>query len=164
MKMMKKIFVVAAIMIAPALMAQNKGECKMKKQLPELTQEQEAKIDDLRTAHMKIMMPMKNQMQVLRAELNVLRSAEKVDMDAINKKIEEIGALKIKMMKEKESHLQDVRKLLTEKQRLIFDQHHAKMKGMCCGGKGMGKGMHQGKKGANCPNQGKGMQGKCMKK
>ena len=49
----------------------------------------------------------------------------------INKTIDEIGALQIQMMKEREAHHQQIRSILAEKQRVIFDSR---------GGKGFHKG------------------------
>ncbi len=89
--------------------------------IPNLTEEQQKKMDDFRLVHQKNMLQFKNQMEVKEAQLNVLRSADKADMNAINKNIDEFGALKIQMMKEKESHHQQVRSILTDEQRVAFD-------------------------------------------
>jgi Spy/CpxP family protein refolding chaperone len=106
-----------------------------------LTAEQKTQIEKLKTAHMKEMIGLKNQLQEKKAHLHTVSTVDKVDMVEVNKTIDEIGALKTEMMKKKEAHKQEVRKLLTEEQRLKFDMQHG-----CCGGdddhgKGCGKGM-----------------------
>jgi len=129
--------------------AQNSGK-GMLNNIPNLTEEQTAKIEALKTPHMKEMLPLKNQMAEKKAQLTTLTTAEKADMDAINKKIDEIGTLKTQMLKKREAHKQDIRKILSEEQRLMFDMHQGNCKGK--GQMGEGKGMRKG----NGPH-GKGM-------
>lgn len=113
--------------------------------IPDLTDEQKEKIDKLRTEHLKKMLPLKNELGEKEAQMRTLTTAENVSMSKINSKIEEIGTLKIKMAKEREAHKQEIRKLLNEKQRLIFDTFPPK------GKKGFGK--HR--KGFDGPPRGK---------
>ena len=111
--------------------------------IPNLTDEQQKKMEKMRTANMKEMLQFRNAMAEKKAHLNTLRTADKADMNAINKVIDEMGAMKITMMKKREAHRQEVRQILTDDQRVFFDSR---------GGKGHGKGMGmkgQGKKG--CP-------------
>jgi len=89
--------------------------------IPDLTDMQREQIDKLRTEHLKVMLPLKNQVTEKEAKLQTLSTAENIDMKAINKLIEEIGQVKIKMMKEQAVQHQKIRKLLTESQRLVFD-------------------------------------------
>jgi len=117
--------------------------------IPDLTEEQQKKMDDLRLVHQKSMLQFRTQMELKNAQLNVLTSAEKADMNAINKSIDEIGALKIQMMKQKESHRQQVRSILTEKQRVTFDMQ--KGKGYRGGHGNYGKGMDGCRGKGNCP-------------
>lgn len=150
MKTKNLILAVLAIMFitSTSIMAQpgeGKGKCK---NLPGLTEEQSKKIDALKTTHLKEMMPLKNQMDEKKAQLKTLTTGDKVDMATVNKKIDEIGALKTDMMKKREAHRQEVRKILNDEQRLMFDMHHGKM------GRGHGKGHGNG--------HGKGMGGKQM--
>lgn len=132
-------------------------EPPMFKHIPNLTKEQETKMQELHKNLMKTMLPLKNELAEKQARLNTLSSAEKADMKAINACIEEIMAIKTKMMKAKMQFHQDVRALLTEEQRLQFDMHHSKMMGGK-NGCGMGKGKHHGLKG-NCGNGGPGSPG-----
>jgi Spy/CpxP family protein refolding chaperone len=105
--------------------------------IPDLSEEQQKKIDDFRTEHQKNMLQYRNQMQEKRAKLNTLRTAEKADMAAINKTVDEMGTLHTQMMKERENHRQKVRGLLTEKQRVAYDTRLGRG---CRGQYGMGKG------------------------
>lgn len=93
--------------------------CKML----DLTDEQEEKIDDLRTEHMKTMLPLRNELNEKRARLHTLRTAEKYNASETEKVLEEMSNIKLKMAKERENHKQEVRSLLTEEQRLKFDMH-----------------------------------------
>jgi len=111
------------------------------KAIPNLTEDQEKKIDALRIKHMKEMNDLKNQMAVKKAELRIIETADKPDRAAIDKKIDEIMSIKTQMAKKSAAHKQDVRSLLTDEQKVIFDTHK-------------GKGPHSGK--GNCPNSGGG--------
>ncbi len=102
---------------------------RMFERLPDLTDTQKDKIGELRTEHLKATLPIKNEMAEKRAELRSLQTAENVDTDAVNKKIEAIGALHIKMMKKRAAHHQEIRNLLTEEQRVIFDSRFGRHKG-----------------------------------
>jgi len=99
-----------------------------------LSDEQTKSIEKLRVTHQKEMLQHRNEMAELKAKLTTLRSADKADMNAINSTIDKISILKTQQMKQKEAHIQDVRKLLTDEQRVQFDLHQGKK------GKGNGKG------------------------
>jgi Spy/CpxP family protein refolding chaperone len=118
-----------------------------------LSEEQKTKISAMRTNHMKEMQQLKNLAAENRAHYRTLMSADKADMAAINKNIEEFGKLKVEMMKKNAAHQQDVRALLTDEQRLAFDMKKGKgMKGGRAGCQGMGP----GKNGQMGPGQGRG--------
>jgi Spy/CpxP family protein refolding chaperone len=104
-----------------------------------LSEEQKTKISAMRTNHMKEMQQLKNLVGENRAHYRTLMSADKADMVAINKNIEEFGKLRVEMMKKNAAHQQDVRALLTDEQRLAFDIKKGKgMKGGRAGFQGMG--------------------------
>lgn len=107
--------------------------------IPNLTPDQQTKITNLKTSHMKEMQDFKNQLGEKEAHLNTLRTADKPDMAAINKTLDEIGVIKVNMSKKREQHIQDVRSLLTAEQKVYFDSkghHKGHGKGGC---KGSGK-------------------------
>jgi len=113
--------------------------------IPDLTEAQQKKIDELKLSHQKNMLQYKNELAEKDAHLQTLRTADKADMNAINKTIDEIGAIKVQMMKEKENHRQQVRAQLSDEQKVQFDMSQGKGCGGGCGNCGMGKGMHGGK-------------------
>jgi len=86
-----------------------------------LSEEQLQKIGELRTKNLKEMLPITNEMQEKRAHLKTLTTAERVNQKEIDKVIDEIAMLTAKQMKAKIAHQQEMRSLLTEEQRVIFD-------------------------------------------
>jgi len=91
--------------------------------IPDMTEKQKEQIKELRIEHLKAMLPLKNQLMEKKARLNTLSTSENANMKEINNMIEEIGAIKTRMMKERAAHRQEVRTLLTAEQRLMFDMH-----------------------------------------
>ncbi len=108
-------------------MGQERGEkmCQRghRPMIPDLTEEQTEQMKELRVEHMKAVQPLRNQIGEKRARLRTLSTSDKVDMAGINRVIEDIGKMRTQMMKERAQHRQDVRELLTEEQRVIFDAH-----------------------------------------
>lgn len=147
-----------------------------------LTAEQEKQIKDLHQKMMKEMLHLKNQIAEKKAHLQTISTGDNVDMAAVNKTIDELFVLKAEVDKKKIALQQDVRKLLNDEQKIMFDMHKAKGKkcgkgggcgmkdGMGCQGEGMGTGsahgsgmgcgMGQTNQGASCGmNQGMGNAG-----
>lgn len=96
--------------------------------LPGITEEQKQKIRDLKTANLKPQTQLRNQIAEKRARLNTLQAADEVDMKAINKTIDEMTALRAEMQKNMVALHQDIRKLLTDEQRAIYDSRKGKRK------------------------------------
>jgi len=96
--------------------------------LPGITEEQKQKIRDLKTANLKPRTQLKNQIAEKRARLNTLQAGDEVDMKTINKTIDEMTALRAEMQKNMVALHQDIRKLLTDEQRAIYDSHKGKRK------------------------------------
>ncbi len=94
---------------------------KICKHIPDLTDEQEKKISDLRVAHMDEMTEYRAQVREHQAHLKALEIADDPDMQEINTTIEEIGQVRIQMQKARAQLHQDIRELLTEEQRTFFD-------------------------------------------
>ena len=132
------IFLAAGIFAQPNKMQQNKKGQGMFMNIPDLTDAQQTKLKEMRTAHMKEMMPMKNELKEKQAHLQTLQTADKPDMNAINKEIDEIGVIKTSMAKKHAAFRQEVRKILTDDQRVYFDMHagqmHKKMMNKKAGG------------------------------
>lgn len=87
-----------------------------------LTEEQQKKIDALKTSLHKALLPLRADLKVKKAELEKLLIAEKPSTTAIDKKIEEIGALRTQIQKALVHHRLQVREILTPEQRIKFDQ------------------------------------------
>lgn len=102
-------------------MPEHKG--MMQGMIPGLSEEQQGQIKALRTEHMKAMQPLHNQLGEKKARLQTLTTADKVNMAEVNKVIDEIGKLQTQLMKLKEQHRQEIRKLLNDEQRIMFDAH-----------------------------------------
>lgn len=107
------------------------------------TDDQKKQMKDLQFKQDKQLLPIENQIKEKKAHLQTLRTADKADMNEINKTIEEIGKLKIEKMKIREAGIQDFRKILTDEQRLRFDTQRKNFKGKHHGGQHHG-GKHHG--------------------
>ncbi len=129
--------------------------------MPDMTPEQIEKMDVLRTALVKEMLPLRTDLQVKRIELKALWRADEPDAKKIIAKVKEIGALRQKLEITRINHRFGMRKLMTPEQRKAM-----KKMGMGHGmmGRGMGHGMRKMMKGkmggAGCGMQGGGHCGK----
>lgn len=118
--------------------------CQM---IPDLTEDQESKIKDLRIDHLSEMNDFRNQINELRAKKHTLMTSDNSDLNEINSVIDQMTAVQNKMMKNRAKHRQEVRGLLTDDQKVLFDSRPMHRKGQ---GKGFG--------GADrCQNSGFGM-------
>lgn len=97
--------------------------------IPDMTDQQKQKAEDLCLAHQKTMTAQKNILNEKQAHLKTLQGVDKPDMTAINKTIDEISGIKSDMMKKCAATKQSFRELLTEKQRVVFDSKSHD----CCG-------------------------------
>jgi len=91
--------------------------------IPGLAEEQLEQMKTLRTEHMKALQPILNQLGEKKARLHTLTTADKVNMAEVNKVIDDIGKMHTQIMKLKEQHRQEVRKMLNDEQRVFFDSH-----------------------------------------
>ncbi len=88
--------------------------------LPDLTEEQQADIRELRLQQIERNTNYRNQMAELRARKRTLMTAAE-DTESMNELIDEMTALRNVHMKENVQHRQALRELLTDDQRIIFD-------------------------------------------
>jgi Spy/CpxP family protein refolding chaperone len=86
-----------------------------------MTDEQKTKIKDLRIAAYKEVNPLENQLGELKAKQHTLTTADKPDMSAINANIDEMAKVQAKIMKIKVANHQQIRALLTDEQKMWFD-------------------------------------------
>jgi Spy/CpxP family protein refolding chaperone len=124
--------------------------------LPGITEDQTKKMDDVRMKHMKQVIPIKSMLKEKKARINTLMVAEKPDMAAINAAVDEMTNLDAQLLKLKVQCKQDIRALLTDNQKVLFDSKQDIFEGGCCGQKDMKKECaHEGQM-KPCPMQ-KGM-------
>lgn len=88
--------------------------------IPNLTEEQSEQISELRTAHLSEMQSFRDQIDVNRAEHRALMRGGGT-LDEINSNIDERANVRSLMEKKRAAHLQSIRNLLTEEQRVWFD-------------------------------------------
>jgi len=86
-----------------------------------LTEEQQSKMKSLRLQLQKEMLPIKNEIGENSAKIRSLSTLDNVDLKAINKILDADGALKTNIAKLLMSNRQQVRNILNEEQRIIFD-------------------------------------------
>lgn len=120
---------------------------KCQPEIPGMTDELKAKIEKLHMTNMKEVMPLKNELKEKKAKMHSLMTSDKVDIAEINKVIDEMGAIEVNIEKKHAFMVQEIRKILTEDQRLFFDLHCCKMK----------DGMHNCKENSSCHEGGNGM-------
>ncbi len=141
---MTMILLVAGIMMSASLIAQPRtgrgygpgfdrepGERfnRMERIIPDLTEEQDKEIRDLRTAHMKEMLPLRNQMGEIRAKHRTLMSESPVDQKAVENLIDDKTELMNKMMKMRTDHKVAIRGVLTEEQQVYLNQIPRRQRG-----------------------------------
>lgn len=95
----------------------------MERRIPDLTPDQETKIKAFRTKHLKEVTPLRNELQEKRTRLQTLQSADKQDLSAINKLIDEIASQKADLMKKHAAHRAEVASILTDDQRIHFNSN-----------------------------------------
>lgn len=94
--------------------------------IPDLTEDQADKIKDMKTIHMKEMIPLRNSLKEKEAELQTVSTGENIQLETIFATIDEIGKIKIQMAKKHAQFKYDVRNILTEDQRVYFDTYAPK--------------------------------------
>lgn len=128
-----------------------RGPEKMSKLL-NLSADQEAKIQKLRTDMQRLMVQHRSKVQLARIDLRELMDAEAPDRSAIEKKFREISDLQVKQKMTTFDHRAEVEKLLTPEQKKIWREHRREagqevrqrfMRRMG-GGQGYGRGMECG--------------------
>lgn len=89
--------------------------------IPDLTEDQSEQITTLRTAHLKEMQTFRDQIAINRIEYRAMMREDNANMADINANIEARSEIRTGMEKAQAAHLQEVRALLTEEQRVWFD-------------------------------------------
>ncbi len=90
--------------------------------IPNLTKEQSESIKKLQLSLAQTKFPIENTLREKEARLQTVSTVKTPDMKTIEKQIDEIGAIKIQLAKLQATHDQEIRKILDDEQRLIFDK------------------------------------------
>ncbi len=90
--------------------------------IPNLTKEQSEAIKKLQLSISSDVLPIENDIKEKEAKLNSLTTVKNPEINAIYKVVDDIAVLKVKIAKLQIAHDLDIRKLLTDEQRLIFDR------------------------------------------
>lgn len=148
-KTLALLIVAVLISINTSIFAQNGKNMQMWNNkticnIPNLTQEQQTKIEKLKTAHMQEMLNFRTQLAEKKAHENTLMTAKTVDIKAVDKVIDEMSSIKTKMQKSNVKHHNDIRNLLTDEQKVFFDNHYIQRKRHGMGQGRHGKGMRNG--------------------
>lgn len=91
--------------------------------LPDLTEEQQAKMQELRLQLEKDTLPLKTKVQSLRADLKIAMTAETFDEGKANNLVYQIQKVQSEMQMKHLLHQRAVRDILTPEQRKVFDLH-----------------------------------------
>jgi len=97
--------------------------------IPDLSDEQEAQITELRNAHFAEVKNLKADLAILRAEKQKLMIADNPNTNAINAKIDAMSEIQTEMQKKRVAHHFAVRNLLTAEQKIHFDKHRGSRNG-----------------------------------
>ncbi len=90
--------------------------------LNNLSDEQREKISDLRIEHYKAVSPLSSQVRINRARIDALMKEDEPDMNNIQNLIEENGKILTDIRSSHAKHRAEIRKLLTDEQKIIFDR------------------------------------------
>lgn len=155
-----------ALVAAPAL-ARREGTRRAQPRggmMPQFTQEQQEQIEAIHEKYSDERAELTNRAKVLRLELAELVGDGEPDFDGIEGKLEEIARVRVDLMKLRLRIHKEIRPLLDEDQRKLFDRGLARLAGSGRGdgqrgmmGRGAGGGMIP--RGGRCPMMGRGPMG-----
>ncbi len=91
--------------------------------LNNLSDEQKTQIKELRIEMMKNSLPVRNELNEKRARLRTLTTGDKVDVKGAEKVLADIEKLKTQQAKQRVRMRVEVRKILNDEQRAMFDAH-----------------------------------------
>jgi Spy/CpxP family protein refolding chaperone len=91
--------------------------------IPNLTEDQKQQLKTAKVNLQRETLPLKNELREKKARLQTLKTTEGSSEKSINKVIDQIGDLQTKMMKARTANQMEVKKFLTEEQRLFLASH-----------------------------------------
>ncbi len=86
-----------------------------------LTEEQREQMKTFKIEFIKDISPLKNEIEVKNAQLHAASVGDNIDVKKVNKLIEEIGDLKTQIAKKHFAHKQEIRSILNDEQKVLFD-------------------------------------------
>jgi len=98
--------------------------------LPDISDDQREGIKKLKLQFMQESLPLKNQLNENRAKYQTLSTAKNVDMKSIEKLVEEAGKIEVELKKKAARNHQEIRGLLTDDQRIVFDSQRGREFGL----------------------------------
>ncbi|MCF8459375.1 MAG: Spy/CpxP family protein refolding chaperone [Flavobacteriales bacterium] len=104
---------------------QEKGQHDKMADIPNLTDEQKAKIKDIKDENRKKCEPQRAEMKELRTKLHEMKTSEKPDLNEINSLIDKLASMKAEVEKSKTAAELKVRSILTPEQLKAVDTKHA---------------------------------------
>lgn len=110
-----------------------------------LSEEQQAEMQSLRSDHYKVMKPLKNKNIELKARERTLLSEENVNMKAVNKVIDEQTDLMNKIRKLQVEHKVNAKSILTDEQIMKLEQRRNFAKQRRAKGNKVGRSPHKGR-------------------
>ncbi|NPA67136.1 MAG: Spy/CpxP family protein refolding chaperone [Chlorobi bacterium] len=128
----KKLMIIAMLLLSSTFgikaqnMPVNKPSGKGVLNIPNLTESQKAQIKEMRTENLKEIKPLRNELREKEAHLQTLQTSDNPNINEIYALIDETGALKTQIAKKRAGFRQDVRKILTEEQRVYYDMQLSK--------------------------------------
>jgi len=131
------------ITLVPILFAQPRKNIAVKQKIAQqkkfgrlnLSDEQKSKISDLRLAHQKEMLPLQTELRSKMAELRLLKTEDKADLNKIDQLIDHSEKIRTKIQKAKVRHQLEIRKMLTPEQQRVWDSRALKGPGQRLMGK-----------------------------
>ena len=97
-------------------------------QFLDLTEEQKDQIKEIHLVHMKDVQPNKDEVKINRAKINALLNNDDPDMKEIVSLVEANGKLLTHIQVKRIDEKINVRSLLTDGQKIIYDAHNEKMR------------------------------------
>lgn len=143
------LFATASLFAQPKANSQTHNKCK----IPNLTEQQQTQIDAINLKYRKEVLPLHNEIREMRAKITTLTTQDNVDLEEVYALIDAIAQKKAEIEKKRIAKHNEIRNLLTEEQRVVFDMHKSKNHHNHSGA--------TGNKHSNCSGQHQKVQGPC---
>jgi len=107
----------------------HRGQRPQKPRIPNLTEEQEEQLKTFKVAHEKETLPLKNQLNEAEAHFQTLTTADEINKKEVGRVIETIADLKAELMMKRVDHMEEVKSILTEEQKVALNNQLVKEPG-----------------------------------